>query len=155
FFGFQAHGIAVVGAVPAGLPTIAWPDVSWRESFAVLPVAVWCFVIILSQSAATSRAFAARERERVDEDAAILGLAAANATAALSGAFVVNGSPTKTEMAASAGARSQLAQILLAGIVALLLLGATGVLRDLPRCVLSSVVFTIGVGMIHLQRLQS
>jgi MFS superfamily sulfate permease-like transporter len=154
-FGFEARGIAVVGAVPAGLPGIALPDVTWRESLSLLPVAVWCFVVILSQSAATSRAFAARERERVDEDADILGLAAANAAAALSGAFVVNGSPTKTEMAASAGARSQLAQIALAGITALLLLGATGVLRDLPRCVLSSVVFTIGVGMFDARRLQS
>ena len=154
-FGFEARGIAIVGAVPAGLPKLALPDVRWSESLALLPVAVWCFVIIVSQSAATSRAFAARATERVDENADLLGLAAANAAAALGGAFVVNGSPTKTEMAARAGARSQLAQIGLAGIVAVLLLGATRVLHDLPRCVLSSVVFAIGVGMVDVRGLRS
>jgi MFS superfamily sulfate permease-like transporter len=154
-FGFEARGIAVVGDVPAGLPKLALPDVSRSESLALLPVAIWCFVIIVSQSAATSRAFAARATERVDENADLLGLAAANAAAAFGGAFVVNGSPTKTEMAARAGARSQLAQIGLAGIVAVLLLGATGVLHDLPRCVLSSVVFAIGVGMVDVRGLLS
>jgi MFS superfamily sulfate permease-like transporter len=62
--------------------------------------------MIIAQSAATSRVFAVRYRERVDEDADILGPAAANAAAAVSGTFVVNGSPTQTAMADRAGARS-------------------------------------------------
>src|SRR6266481_7780702 len=72
---------------------------------------------------------------------------AANAAAALSGAFVVNGSPTQTAMADRAGARSQLAQQVFAGIVLLVLLALTGPLQYLPRCVLAAIVFTIAVGM--------
>src|SRR6266852_6326119 len=75
-----------------------------------------------AQSAATSRVFAVRYRERVDEDADILGLAAANAAAAVSGTFVVNGSPTQTAMADRTGARSQVAQLVFAGVVLLVLL---------------------------------
>ena len=113
-----------------------------------MPVAASCLVVIIAQSAATARVFALRYRERVDEDADILGLSAANAAAALSGAFVVNGSPTQTAMADRAGARSQLAQLVFAGVVLLVLLALTGPLQYLPRCVLAAIVFTIAVGMI-------
>jgi sulfate permease, SulP family len=147
-FGFAERGIAVIGPVPGGLPAIGLPEVTWSEALAVLPVAASCFVMIIAQSAATSRAFALRYRERVDEDADILGLSAANAVAAVSGAFVVNGSPTQTAMADRAGARSQLAQLVFAGIVLVVLLALTGPLQYLPRCVLAAVVFTIAIGMI-------
>jgi MFS superfamily sulfate permease-like transporter len=80
------------------------PEVSWDDILALLPVAASCFVMIIAQSAATSRVYAVRHRECVDEDSDILGLAAANAAAAVRGTFVVNGSPTQTAMADSAGA---------------------------------------------------
>jgi MFS superfamily sulfate permease-like transporter len=66
--------------------------VSWRETLDLLPVAGSCFVMIIAQSAAPSRVYATIHKERVDENADILGLAAANAAAAVSGAFVANGS---------------------------------------------------------------
>ena len=93
------------------------------------------------------------DRERVDEDADILGFAAANAGAAVSGAFVVNGSPTQTAMADRAGARSQVAQLAFAAVVLVVLLFLTGPLQYLPRCVLASIVFTIAVGMIDIKGL--
>jgi sulfate permease, SulP family len=147
-FRFPEWDIAIIGPVPGGLPAIAIPEVTWDEALALLPVAASCFVMIIAQSAATSRAFALRYRERVDENADILGLSAANAAAAVSGAFVVNGSPTQTAMADRAGARSQLAQLVFAGIVLLVLLALTGPLQYLPRCVLAAIVFTIAIGMI-------
>ena len=99
--------------------------------------------------------FALRYHEDVDEDADILGLSAANTAAAVSGAFVVNGSPTQTAMADRAGARSQVAQVVFAGVVLLVLLFLTGPLQYLPRCVLASIVFTIAVGMIDLTGLRN
>jgi high affinity sulfate transporter 1 len=147
-FRFAERGIAVIGPVPGGLPAIGLPAVTLSEAMALLPVAASCVVMIIAQSAATARAFALRYRERVDENADILGLSAANAAAAVSGTFVVNGSPTQTSMAERAGARSQLAQLVLAGIVLVVLLALTGPLEYLPRCVLAAVVFTIALGMI-------
>jgi len=153
-FRFAERGIAVIGPVPGGLPPIGLPDVTWSEALMLLPVAASCFVMIIAQSAATSRAFALRYHERVDEDADILGLSAANAAAAVSGTFVVNGSPTQTAMADRAGARSQVAQLVFAGVVLLVLLFFTGPLQYLPRCVLASIVFTIAVGMIDVTALR-
>jgi len=154
-FHFQERGVAVIGAVPGGLPSIKFPEASPTEILALLPVAASCFVMIIAQSAATSRVYALRHRERVDEDADIFGLSAANAAAALSGAFVVNGSPTQTAMADSAGGRSQLAQLVFAAVVLVVLLFLTGPLQYLPRCALASIVFTIAVGMVDVKGLRS
>jgi MFS superfamily sulfate permease-like transporter len=94
------------------------------------------FVVILAQSAATSRAFAAIDNESLDENTDITGLALANVGAALSGTFVVNGSPTKTQMVHSAGGRSQLAQITASLIALLVLLFLTRPLELLPEAAL-------------------
>jgi sulfate permease, SulP family len=152
-FHFVEQGIAVIGPVPGGLPAIALPDLTPREALTLLPVAASCFVMIIAQSAATSRAFASRYHERVDEDADILGLSAANAVAAVTGTFVVNGSPTQTAMADRAGARSQIAQLVFASVVLLVLLFLTGPLQYLPQCVLASIVFTIAAGMVNVKGL--
>jgi len=148
------HGFSVIGPVQGGLPSLTLPNVTWSETLAVLPVALSCFVMIIAQSAATSRVYAIRHQERVDENADILGLAAANAAAAVSGAFVVNGSPTQTAMADGAGARSQVAQLAFAAIVLVVLLFLTGPLQYLPHCVLASIVFTIAVGMVDVKGLR-
>ena len=150
WFHFSDHGLDVIGPVPGGLPSLKWPDVSWHETLDLLPVAASCFVMIIAQSAATSRVYATMHKERVDENADILGIAAANAAAGLSGAFVVNGSPTQTAMADQAGARSQFAQLVFAAVVLVVLMFFTGPLQYLPRAVLASIVFTIAVGMIDL-----
>ena len=153
-FGFAARGIPVMGPVPGGLPMFGVPYVSWREASALLPVAGSCFVMILAQSAVTARAFASRYGERLEENADLLGLSAANAAAAISGTFVVNGSPTQTAMADAAGARSQLAQLVFAGIVLLVLLFLTAPLQYLPHCVLASIVFTIALHMVDVRGLR-
>jgi sulfate permease, SulP family len=153
WFDLAGRGFAVIGPVPGGLPSLKWPDVTWAETLALTPVAASCFVMIIAQSAATSRIYAVKHEERVDENADILGLSAANAAAALSGAFVVNGSPTQTAMAERAGGRSQVAQLVFAAVVVIVLLFLTGPLQHLPRCVLASIVFTIAVGMIDVDGL--
>ena len=150
---FGGRGISIIGPVPGGLPSIRLPDVSWNDVLAVVPIAGSCFVMIVAQSAAAARAFAIPRHERVDADADILGLSMANVAAGMSGAFVVNGSPTQTAMAVRAGACSQVAQVVFAAVVALVLLYATGPLKYLPRCVLAGIVFTIAVGLIDFQGL--
>jgi sulfate permease, SulP family len=152
-FDWSGQGIAVIGPISGGLPSLKFPAVTWSEVLSLLPVSASCFVMIIAQSAATSRVYATIFKERVDEDADILGIAAANAAAAVSGAFVVNGSPTQTAMADQAGARSQVAQLAFAAVVLVVLLFLTGPLQYLPHCVLASIVFTIAVGMVNVQGL--
>ncbi|HUJ90815.1 MAG TPA: SulP family inorganic anion transporter [Syntrophorhabdales bacterium] len=149
----EAYGVRMLGAVPSGLPEIGLPDVHWDKGLVLklLPTAFAMFVVILSQSAATSRAYAARYNERFSENVDLVGLGLANVGAALSGTFVVNGSPTKTQMVDSAGGRSQLSQITTSVIVLLVLLFLTGPLASMPTAVLSAVVFLIGVELIDVK----
>lgn len=149
--GFAARGIVVLGPISGGLPSLGLPEVAWDDVVALLPVAASCFVIIVAQSAAASRAFALLHHERVDVDADIAGLAAANAAAALSGTFVVNGSPTQTAMSDRAGARSQFVQVAVAAVVVVVLLFFTAWLQYLPRCILAAIVFSIAVGLIDVR----
>lgn len=149
-FDLQSHGVAVLGTVPSGLPNFGIPDFGWDEWATLLPTAGSLFLVILAQSAATSRAYAAKYNERFDENVDLVGLSMANASAGLSGTFVVNGSPTKTQMVDGAGGRSQLSQIATALIVLIVLLFLTKPLAYMPEAVLASIVFMIGVELIDL-----
>jgi len=152
----EAH-VHVLGAVPSGLPHIGLPEVKWSWDLIakLVPVAFAMFVVILAQSAATSRAYAARYNERFSEDTDLVGLGLANIGAGLSGTFVVNGSPTKTQMVDSAGGRSQLSLIITSVIVLLVLLFLTGPLACMPDAVLSAIVFLIGIDLIDIKGMQS
>ncbi|WP_031409545.1 SulP family inorganic anion transporter [Thiomonas sp. FB-Cd] len=149
----SGYGIAVIGPLDIGLPHLHLFELGWYQTVDLLQVAGSCFVVVIAQSAATSRAFAERHGDGTDPDSDLLGLAAANVAAALSGAFVVNGSPTQTAMAEQAGARSQLAQLTMACVVVAVLLILGHSLQYLPQCILASVVFTIAVGLIAVRQL--
>jgi sulfate permease, SulP family len=145
-----AHGVAVVGPVPKGLPSLGLPALGWHNAVKLLGAAVSMFVVIVAQSAATSRAYAAKYEEDFSENADLIGLGAANVAAALSGTFVVNGSPTKAEMVDSAGGRSQLAQLVTAAVVLIILPLFTGPLAYLPDAALAAVVFLIAAGLVDI-----
>ncbi|SBT09264.1 Sulphate transporter [Candidatus Accumulibacter aalborgensis] len=148
--------LETLGAVPSGLPTLGLPSVDWNWPLIqkLLPIAFACFVVILAQSAATSRAYAAKYSDRFDENVDMVGLGMANLGAGLSGTFIVNGSPTNTAMVDGGGGRSQVAQITTCVLVLLVLLFLTGPLAHLPTAVLSAIVFLVAVKMIDVQGLR-
>ncbi len=151
---FAARGIAIIGPIAGGLPHLGWPNVNWRDIEPLIPVAGSCFVMIVAQSAATARIYAVRHQERPDENADLTGLAAANAVAALSGTFVVNGSPSQTAIAESSGGRSQVTHVAAAAVVSLVLLFLTRPFQYLPRCVLGAIVFTVAIHLTDLPGLR-
>src|SRR5690349_4323933 len=144
------RGVAVVGPVPRGLPHLGLPALGWHDAAALLGAAVSMFVVILAQSAATSRAYAAKYEEPFSEDTDLVGLGAANAAAAFSGTFVVNGSPTKAQIVDSAGGRSQLSQLAASVVVLIVLVSLTGPLAHLPDAALAAVVFVIAIELIDV-----
>jgi sulfate permease, SulP family len=154
-FDFSLHGIKLIQEISGGLPPLRMPHVSWSEVTALSGVSGSCFVMIVAQSAATAYAYASRHGQTHDENADLIGLAAANVVAGLSGSFVVNGSPTQTAVAEGSGARSQIAQLTNAAVVTLVLLFLTGPLHYLPRCVLGAVVFTIAITLVDIRGLRS
>jgi sulfate permease, SulP family len=152
-FDFSGHGIHVVGHVTGGLPRLSIPPLNWRLTHELLPVAGSCFLMIVAQSCVTARAYAARHHQVLDENRDLLGISAGNAAAALSGTFVVNGSPTQTAMVETSGGSSQLAHLSTAVVVMLVLIFLTGPLQFLPVCVLGAIVFTIASRLVDIQGL--
>jgi MFS superfamily sulfate permease-like transporter len=151
---FAGHGIGILGPVAGGLPHPGFPPVSWKDIEPLLPIAASCFVMIVAQSAATARVYALRHHQRPDDNADLAGLAAANAAAALSGTFVVNGSPTQTAMAERSGGQSQMMHVAAAAVVSLVLLFLTGPFQYLPRCVLGAIVFLVAIRLTDLRGLR-
>ncbi|HYB66879.1 MAG TPA: SulP family inorganic anion transporter [Candidatus Acidoferrales bacterium] len=151
-----SYGVAMIGAIPSGLPKLAFPNAPISLSILqrLLPTALVMFIVILTQSAATSQAYATQYDEPFDENMDLIGLAIANIGAGLSGTFVVNGSPTKTEMVDSAGGRSQLAQLTTVGIVVAVLLFITAPLSYMPIAVLAAIVFIIAVELVNVKEMR-
>jgi sulfate permease, SulP family len=147
----SSYGVAVLGTITGGLPKFRLPMVATMNATTLtqlLPIALSMFIVILAQSAATARAYATRYDESFRENTDIVGLGLANIGAGLSGTFVVNGSPTKTQMVDSAGGRSQLSTLTTSTIVVIVLLFLTKPLTFMPEAVLSSVVFLIGIELV-------
>lgn len=150
---FAGYGIAIIGPVSGGLPRISLPPLDWPVLTKLLPIAGACFIMIVSQSAVTARAYATRHHQALDGNRDLLGLAAANAAAACSGTFVVNGSPTQTAMVETSGGSSQLAHLSTALVVMLVVLFLTGPLQYLPISALGAIVFTIAIRMVDFKGL--
>jgi MFS superfamily sulfate permease-like transporter len=154
-FDLSAHGVEVLGPVPSGFPKIGFPSgVTWSDTVHLIVTSASLVLVILAQSAATSRAYAVKYRERFEENDDLLGLSAANLAAGFSGTFVVNGSPTKTEMVDEAKSHTQVAQLTTAVVVAIVLLFLTKPLQYLPSAVLSAVVFLIGLKLVQIANMR-
>ena len=154
-FSLSSHGVAVIGAVPGGLPHLGWPSIPADDYAKLVTAALSIFVVILAQSAATSRAYAAKFEDEFEENVDLVGLGFANLSAGLTGTFVVNGSPTKTAMVDDAGGRSQLAQLVTVAIVLVVLVLLTKPLSYLPEAVLASVVFLIGIKLVDVDGMRT
>ena len=120
----------------------------------VTGIAFSCFVLVIAQSAATSRSFAVRHGQRVDINRDIIGLAGREVAAGLTGTFVVNGSPTKTQILDGQKGRTQVANLTMSAVVVIVLLFFTGVLSYMPLAVLAAIVFLIGVELIDVAGLR-
>src|SRR4051794_12628861 len=151
----SAHGVVVVGSVKGGFPPIGLPPgLSWDDVPKVIAISFSCFVLIIAQSAATARSFAMKHGDRADVNRDIIGLGAANIAAGFTGTFVVNGSPTKTQILDEQKGRTQVANVTMSVVVLFVVLFATGLLKDMPNAVLAGIVFLIGLDLIDLPGLR-
>ncbi|WP_033819077.1 SulP family inorganic anion transporter [Kitasatospora sp. MBT63] len=153
--GASGHGVAVVGAVQGGFPPLGMPSgLTPGDVSLVFSVALSCSVLILAQSAATAHAFATRHGDDVDIDRDLVGLSVANLAAGLSGTFVVNGSPTKTEILDQQRGRTQVANLTTASITLLVVLVLSSLLADMPLAVLAGIVFLVGLDLVDVRGLR-
>ncbi|MCU0283033.1 MAG: SulP family inorganic anion transporter [Candidatus Nanopelagicales bacterium] len=146
--GAADRGAAMVGSIPAGLPSITVPDFQAGELARMAATAASIAVVVLAQSAAVARSFALKNGYDVSVSQDMSGLAAANLGSAFTGGFAINGSPPRTAAGDGAHSSSQLVNIVMAVVVGLVLLFLTGLFEYIPSAVLDAVVFTIGILLI-------
>ena len=149
-FGLADAGVAVLGEVPAGLPSIDVPAVSIGAAIELLPAALGIFFVALADGVLTARSYAGRHGQTVDVRQELRGLGAANFVAGFSHGMPVGASASRTAMADAMGARTQVAGLIAAAAVAAVLLLLTGPIADLPTAALGAVIIAAAIGLVDL-----
>jgi SulP family sulfate permease len=144
----ESHGVAVLGAVAHGAPHFGLHGLSWSAFGSVLPIAGVVALVVISQSAATSRAFADEGHYDVDVGRDFIGVGTGSIMAGVVGAFPVNASPARTAAIASAGGKTQ-AVSLGAAAALVVLIPAAGLLKDVPLATLSAVLIYVATRIFH------
>mgnify|MGYP001627034076 CR=1 FL=1 len=146
-----AHGVRVVGTIPGGLPPWTWaPTEQWRWSVVeplLLPALLLALVGFV-ESVSVAQSLAARRRERLDPDAELRALGAANVAAACSGGFPVTGGFARSVVNFEAGARTPLAGLWTAMALALAAWQLTPLLAPLPQAALAATIVVAVIGLV-------
>lgn len=137
----EARGVKVVGNIPRALPALRVPPVEANRFEDLLSLSVAVSVVALVESLAMAHFFAARNRYRVRPGGEFLALGTANLAAGVFQGYPVAGSFSRTAVNAASGARTPVASLITAGVIAVTLLAAAPVFRPLPNAILASVVF--------------
>ncbi len=148
-----ADDVATVGRVASGLPGLAWPAVSGADFVRLAGAAVGIVLIAVADTVVLSRAYAARLSEPVDTNRELIALGLANAAAGIFHGFPVSASASRTPVAEAAGARTQATGVVAAGLLALVLAFATGLLRDLPLSALAAVLIVAVSRLVNVKEL--
>lgn len=137
-------GLDVVGEVPPGLPMLVLPfaGITLTDLQTLAPGAAIIALLVFTDTSLLSRALAARSGTRVSPDQEMLALGAANLATAVFQGFPISSSRSRTPVAEAAGARTQVANVVGAGVIVLLLLLAPGLIKDMPQAALGAVVIT-------------
>ena len=148
----HAHGVTVLGALAHGAPQHGLHELSWSALGALAPIAGVVALVIISQTAATTRAFADEGAHEVDVSRDFLGVGAGNVVAGLIGAFPVNASPPRTAAVVAASGRTQVTGLAAAGALALLI-PAVALLADLPVATLAAILIFIATRIVRIHDL--
>ena len=154
-FDFQAHGIAIVGEIPAGLPQLSVPSPPFDQIVRLVPAALGIFLVSFADEILTARSFAGKHNQSVRGSQELLAMGAANVAAGFSQGFPIGASGSRTTVNDSMGARSQVAGLVAVGTVALILLFLTEPVQYLPKAVLGAIIVFAAAGLIDLDAWRS
>jgi high affinity sulfate transporter 1 len=153
-FDLGSRGVAVVGAVPAGLPAWRWPELDPAALRPLVLGALGVALLSFSNAMVVARSFAAKGRYDVDADREFFAIGAAQVAAALSQGFAVSGTESRTAMNHAMGGRSPAAGVVAAVVMAAVLLFATGPLAYLPQAVLGAILVQAAVGLFDVRAMR-
>ena len=150
---FESRGIHIVGEIPGGLPPLGMPDVTFDQLVSLIPGALAVLLVGYAESIAVARTYAAKFNYKINPDQEFIGLGAANLGSGFSGAFVVDGSLSKTAASVEAGARSQMVSVIAAIAVLITAVAFTGFFETLPEATLGAIVIHAVWHLINYRRI--
>ncbi|MFC6635421.1 SulP family inorganic anion transporter [Microbulbifer taiwanensis] len=148
-FHWERH-LAVVGAIPPGLPQLKLPGFHWDLTYKLLLPALIIALLGFVESLSIAHAIALRRGERLNADAELRGLGAANLLSALSGGFAVTGSFARTAINDEGGAHTPMSGVIAALLMALVLLFITNLFTELPLCVLAATIIVAAASLVDV-----
>jgi SulP family sulfate permease len=151
--GLETKGVAVVGAVPASLPMPSLPDLYPEKWAKLFPLALLIAIVVMVQTAATTRAFPSDPDKPADVDRDFLGAGVGSVLAGIFGAFPVNASPPRTGIVSETGGQTQLSSLFAAAIVLALLTFGAALLRHVPDAALGGVLLFVALRIIRVRQI--
>jgi sulfate permease, SulP family len=148
WFDLEERGIAVTGSVPSGIPDLDIPIPGGGEVLLLLPAAVGIFLVSFADEILTARSFAGKHGQHVRVEQEVLAMGAANAAAGLTQGFPVGASGSRTAVSDSMGVRTQLAGLVAAGTILVILLFLIDPISYLPNAVLGAVIIAAAIGLV-------
>jgi SulP family sulfate permease len=149
--GLEGHHVSVVGEIPGRLPSVGLPTTGFDQLGDMLPTALAITLLGFVESIAVAKVFAQRNRYTIRPNRELVALGVSTVAAGLSHSYPVSGSFSRTAVNAASGARTQMAGIISAGVVAVTLMVLTPFFRPLPNAVLASVVIMAVAGLVDVR----
>jgi high affinity sulfate transporter 1 len=147
-------GLSVLGRLPQGLPAPSLPIIGMQDIQAVLLGGLAVALVSFADTSVLSRVYAARTRTSVDPNQEMIGLGVANLAAGFFQGMPISSSSSRTPVAEAAGARTQVTGVVGALAIAVLLLAAPDLLRNLPGAALAAVVIASAIGLVEITDLR-
>jgi high affinity sulfate transporter 1 len=154
FLNLEAQGVSLLGQVPQGLPALGLPEVSRRELNELWPVALAGFVLAAVETSAIGRMFGQKHGHRFDGNQELLAIGAGNLLAGLGRGFPVSGGMSQSLVNESAGARTPVSGLVAAVFTLIVVLFASGLLRNLPQPVLAAIVLAAVMSLVNVRALR-
>lgn len=145
----QGEGVAVVGTIPAGLPPVSIPTPPLGDTLKLVPAAIGIFLVGFADGILTARSFAGKHGEHVRANQELLAFSGVSAAAGVTQAFPLGASGSRTAINDQMGARTQIAGLVAAATVTLVLLFFTEPVQYLPMAVLGAVIVSAAVGLVE------
>lgn len=150
----STSGVVVVGALPQGMPAFALPWITTADLMPVLLGGLAVAMVSFADTSVLSRTYAARASQPVNANQEMVGLGVANLAAGLFQGFPISASSSRTPVAEAAGARTQLAGMVGAFAVAVMLAFAPSLLKSLPTAALAAVVIASAIALVEITDLR-
>jgi sulfate permease, SulP family len=134
------HGVATVGKIPTGLPSVAWPHLTFSELWVLIPSALGMMLVIFSEALGAAETFADKYGYRLDANQEMIALGLANLGSGVLGGLACGGSLSQSAVNDGAGARTEVSPLVAAALSLITVVALTPIFKDLPEAVLAALI---------------